>query len=590
MNMASLPVTSPMEKIKARLEIKNGMALCPAHDDRNPSLSVTVASDGRVLLNCHAGCKTEDIVKALGLTLADLFPSNEEKRPKDTRREIGRRVHADPGYKGYRKIIIKYDDNSKTTFFERFENGTWIKGLDGLKQTLYNLDALKTDGIKYLSESEKDADVLNSLGFSALSFGGANNWKSEYANELAGYEVIILPHNDEPGRKVAEQATHDLKAVGCRVKVIPGGTWGDHSGADVSDWIEIFQDKEAAVERLSIMSGEASDYQAPKVMTIDDAVLTIDQFRALDIPVRQNLLLPWLKEASIIFISGWRGCGKTWLALSILQAISTGGILGPWKNEYRVPTLFLDGELPAGDVDERIKALGMQHNSEYPVHILSDAYANLLGLPRAHLANDKWRRDIKRILTTRHIRCWVIDNISSLASGLDENSKKDWDPINQWLLELRFAGITNILLHHTGKGGVQRGTSAREDNADCSILLKKPHDYLAEDGCRFIVIFDKARVTQKELHLIGDTEFQLIEKQEGSVWRWGNVQREKSKEILRMIDDGSSYDAICDALSITKGYISQVKTKAIKDGYMNKQGKLTQQGVVYCQQYQDEGY
>ena len=83
---------------------------------------------------------------------------------------------------------------------------------------------------------------------------------------------------------------------------------------------------------------------------------------------------------------------------------------------------------------------------------------------------------MKSILLTRKIELWIIDNLASLASGLDENAKKDWDPINAWLLELRFAEISTIMLHHVNKDGGQRGTSAREDNLDISVLLKSPHD------------------------------------------------------------------------------------------------------------------
>ena len=32
------------------------MARCPAHEDRNPSLSIHDANDGKVLVRCHAGC------------------------------------------------------------------------------------------------------------------------------------------------------------------------------------------------------------------------------------------------------------------------------------------------------------------------------------------------------------------------------------------------------------------------------------------------------------------------------------------------------------------------------------------------------
>ena len=50
------------------------MARCPAHDDRNPTLSITAAEDGRALVHCFAGCLTEDVVAKVGMCLADLFP------------------------------------------------------------------------------------------------------------------------------------------------------------------------------------------------------------------------------------------------------------------------------------------------------------------------------------------------------------------------------------------------------------------------------------------------------------------------------------------------------------------------------------
>jgi hypothetical protein len=50
------------------------MARCPAHDDKTPSLSIAESEDGGVLLKCHAGCPTEDVVRAAGLKMSDLFP------------------------------------------------------------------------------------------------------------------------------------------------------------------------------------------------------------------------------------------------------------------------------------------------------------------------------------------------------------------------------------------------------------------------------------------------------------------------------------------------------------------------------------
>ena len=49
------------------------VALCPAHEDRHPSLSIRRGNDGRCLVNCFAGCAAEDVVAAIGLELKDLF-------------------------------------------------------------------------------------------------------------------------------------------------------------------------------------------------------------------------------------------------------------------------------------------------------------------------------------------------------------------------------------------------------------------------------------------------------------------------------------------------------------------------------------
>ena len=48
--------------------------LCPAHNDRTASLSIKNLSDGRILINCFAGCAANDIMEAVGLTFDDIVP------------------------------------------------------------------------------------------------------------------------------------------------------------------------------------------------------------------------------------------------------------------------------------------------------------------------------------------------------------------------------------------------------------------------------------------------------------------------------------------------------------------------------------
>lgn len=52
-------------------------ALCPAHEDKSPSLSVKVDTDGFTLLHCFAGCTPEEVVNAVGMELRDLYPETE---------------------------------------------------------------------------------------------------------------------------------------------------------------------------------------------------------------------------------------------------------------------------------------------------------------------------------------------------------------------------------------------------------------------------------------------------------------------------------------------------------------------------------
>jgi hypothetical protein len=58
-------------------------ARCPAHDDRQSSLSLAAGHDGRVLLHCFAACRPQAIVRALGLELRDLFA---DARPRPSSR------------------------------------------------------------------------------------------------------------------------------------------------------------------------------------------------------------------------------------------------------------------------------------------------------------------------------------------------------------------------------------------------------------------------------------------------------------------------------------------------------------------------
>jgi DNA primase len=83
----------PIDVLLSRLEYKPAgknkyKAKCPAHDDRSPSMMITEADDGKVLVHCFAGCSIHDIVTSVGLEIGDLFPDSIKSRPYPTKQDI----------------------------------------------------------------------------------------------------------------------------------------------------------------------------------------------------------------------------------------------------------------------------------------------------------------------------------------------------------------------------------------------------------------------------------------------------------------------------------------------------------------------
>ncbi|QNK00980.1 CHC2 zinc finger domain-containing protein [Dyella telluris] len=70
-------VLARLDGNKLRQQGKGWVACCPAHDDKNPSLSINLGDDGRVLLNCFGGCSVPQVCSAMGIGLSDLFEKSD---------------------------------------------------------------------------------------------------------------------------------------------------------------------------------------------------------------------------------------------------------------------------------------------------------------------------------------------------------------------------------------------------------------------------------------------------------------------------------------------------------------------------------
>lgn len=188
---------------------------CPGHKDDKASLTVT-EEDNKILLHCHAGCETANILQAIGLSEKDLF-NNKKEKPRIVAEYIYRDEEDKPLYK-----VVKYEP--KNFIQAKYDNGNWIWSMKDARYVLYNLsNVIKSDTIFFV-EGEKDADNVNKLGLVATTtVGGAASFAKradEYSPFLKGKNVFILPDNDKAGYKYASDIEKALKSIVSNIKVL----------------------------------------------------------------------------------------------------------------------------------------------------------------------------------------------------------------------------------------------------------------------------------------------------------------------------------------------------------------------------------
>lgn len=218
------------------------LALCPAHNDRIPSLSIT-EKEGKLLLHCHAGCSFEDIMAKLKVdkTQAKGVITNTYNYCDERNGLLYQVVRYEPKSFRQRRPSQKWTPMSRTY-------GEWIWDLKGITPVLYNLPAVlqgvKDDQLIYFVEGEKDADNLIKEGLIATTMSGGSNskWQPQYTETLEDAMVVLIPDNDEAGKKWANNVGNMLYGWTKMLKVIElsCGLAYFHikEGTDVTDWLQ----------------------------------------------------------------------------------------------------------------------------------------------------------------------------------------------------------------------------------------------------------------------------------------------------------------------------------------------------------------
>lgn len=265
-------MTTPTENLLAKLpEARRSgdgwAARCPAHEDRNASLSINDGDDGRALVHCFAGCPNEEIVAALGLTMADLMPNDGRashnghasngKQPGDKRKYATATdaIAALTSKRGAPSATWQYDDATGAhigtvcrwdtadgkAILPVSRNGSsgWHCAGMAEPRPLYQLTTLATAETVFVTEGEKAADAAHSIGLTATtSAHGAKSPAKTDWTPLAGKSVVILPDNDSPGREYAETVAGILAKLEPPASVKIVELPGLPDSGDICEWID----------------------------------------------------------------------------------------------------------------------------------------------------------------------------------------------------------------------------------------------------------------------------------------------------------------------------------------------------------------
>jgi len=328
------PIETVLDRLPNHARSGNGYkASCPAHDDKKPSLSITEGEDGRVLLNCHAGSTIEAVVEAMGLGLPDLHPNVGSCHKPVTRPKQNVFSTAEQATEAYRLgppskewlyadasgnevgRILRWDTAAGKEIrpLARTPTGWTLAGMAG-PRPLLNLPALlaRAEDPVYVVEGEKCFDALEALGLLATtSAGGANAAKQTDWSPLTNRRVIVLPDNDDSGRKFAEDVVEQVFLVNDKADIqileLPSREAGDDI-ADIVARCKTSAEGESLREQLVVLA-EVTAPEEYWPTTIADAAMLSQPETWTDLGLSRRFIV---ESAGQLRFSTEENCWLAW--------------------------------------------------------------------------------------------------------------------------------------------------------------------------------------------------------------------------------------------------------------------------------------
>ena len=295
--------------------------------------------------------------------------------------------------------------------------------------------------------------------------------------------------------------------------------------------------------------------------TPDLPVLPVDELMTIDLPDRPRYL-PWLPKGGLVQVFGPRGIGKTYFTITLAISLVMGTRFLKWEVTEPAGVLIIDGEMALGELRDRLTNL-LPGKPVAPLEILSHEHVYQRQERDLNLGLPEWQDEITRYLEDHpDINVIVLDNLACLLPGVAEDKRDEWsNKVLPFLIGLRRRGVSVVMVHHAGKGGEQRGTSAREDSLDTVINLRRVPGYDATQGAQFEVRFTKARGVYGED--VAPIEARLEQGEDGAPsWTWAAVDEYNETRLLNLVREGiDNVSEAAEEMDVSKGTISKLKKK-----------------------------
>ena len=426
-------------------------ARCPSHDDRTASLSISTGEDGRTLVRCHAGCLTEDIVAAVGLTLRDLFVDIALASTRKFKVVARYPYTAEDGVHLF--DVVRLDPKD---FRQQRADGAW--NMHGVRRVLFGLPDLIDVTDVCVVEGEKDALALRGLGLAATTNpGGAGKWRDDYAQQLvsAGAQrVVVLPDHDEPGQRHAEQVATSCRSVGLTVVVI--ALPGLPPKGDVSDFIAA--NDRAELDRIlaDALKADVAPREAAAATTPQPARRPRLKRSVVLTPASGIVVKPvrWLWKdrvptSALSLEAGREGIGKSIHAASVAADVTRGRLAGVYFGIPRSVIIAATEDSWEHTIVPRLLAAAADLDRIFRVEVrTADLIETTLSLPQD-------LDELERVIAEQDVALLVLDPLMSrLDSGLDTHKDSEVRKALEPLVALADrTGAAVLGLIHVNKSG-----------------------------------------------------------------------------------------------------------------------------------------